>query len=269
MLGEPSEMADDLVANMCLCAQRMLAEQGDQDRSMETALGGSLMMARCEHRGEIKGVLCLHRRSEEGQWSEEEQFLAERVAAHLGIAIVQVEALEGLQRLSQTDPLTGLLNRRAFHQRIDKRLAHHRRTERTAALLFVDLDNFKPINDGYGHYAGDQLLCDVAALLIRRSRAGDLIARLGGDEFCLWLEEVTAEGAQVKASNLVEEITLLTAGDTNESAGLGLSVGIAMTDPRSAETADQLLDRADRAMYETKNFGKGGYTTAPPAKIAS
>jgi len=267
MLGEAPDLEEDLLTNLGRSAQRMLAEPGDQDQSRETALGGSLMMVRCEHRGDVKGALCLHRRPEEGPWTDEERFLADRVAAHLGIAIVQIEALEALQSLSQTDPLTGLLNRRAFYERIAKRLAHQRRTKRTAALLFVDLDNFKPINDGYGHNAGDQLLCDVAALLARRSRAGDLIARFGGDEFCLWLDEVTAEGAQVKAANLVEEITQLTTGKDGEPAGLGLSIGIAVTDPRSEETVDHLLDRADRAMYETKNAGKGGYTAAPSAKI--
>ncbi len=135
--------------------------------------------------------------------------------------------------------------------------------------MFVDLDNFKPINDGYGHNAGDQLLCDVAALLTSRSRTGDLIARFGGDEFCLWLDEVSAEGALAKAGNLVEGISRLTTGENCEPAGLGLSIGIAVTDPRSEETVDHLLDRADRAMYETKKAGKGGYTTALPAKLAS
>jgi len=269
MLGEAPELEDDLTANLHGVARRMVAEPGDRDRPTETALGGSVLMARCEHRGAVKGMLCLHRRPEEGPWTDEERFLTDRVAAHLGIAIVQIEALEALQHLSQTDPLTGLLNRRSFYERISRRLTHQRRTKRTAALLFVDLDNFKPINDGYGHYAGDQLLCDVAALLARRSRAGDLIARFGGDEFCLWLDEVSAEGAQVKAANLVEEITRLSTGEGGEPAGLGLSIGIAVTDPRSEETVDHLLDRADRAMYETKNAGKGGYTAALPAKIAS
>ncbi|HUN49923.1 MAG TPA: sensor domain-containing diguanylate cyclase [Candidatus Sulfotelmatobacter sp.] len=166
-----------------------------------------------------------------------------------------------LERLSRTDELTGLLNRRAFVDELSRRLAHLQRHGRSGALLYLDLDNFKLINDRFGHQRGDMVLCGLAALLTGGSRIGDTAARLGGDEFVLWLEEVDAARAESKAAALVAGVNELDARHGAGDGTLGLSVGIAVS--LGAEAATALFARADAAMYEAKRLGKGTVRLAP------
>ena len=134
-----------------------------------------------------------------------------------------------------------------------------------AALVYVDLDNFKLVNDRLGHQAGDDALHRVAGILSAGARGGDLVARLGGDEFALWLEDTDEKGARVKAAALLADGRPLAALSSDEARPLGLSVGIAVWDPVAVETLDQLVERADAAMYEVKRRGKGSALVAAPA----
>jgi diguanylate cyclase (GGDEF)-like protein/PAS domain S-box-containing protein len=166
------------------------------------------------------------------------------------------EAHARLEQISRLDELTGLLNRRAFEAALRPRLAHLARHKRSAALLYFDLDNFKAINDLYGHHQGDAALIALAERLRAELRAGDLAARLGGDEFALWMEEVTADGASARAERL-----LAIAAELNREFGapdrpLGVSIGAAISNPDNAETMERLICRADAAMYEAKRCGK-------------
>ncbi len=196
--------------------------------------------------------------------------LWEAVAANIGIAIAHANQLTLLESQSRTDELTGLLNRRAFISDLTKRLAHQSRTGQTGVLLYIDLDNFKTVNDTFGHEAGDRVLRDIAALLTTGSRIGDLCARLGGDEFALWLEATTASGAKSKSEHLLGNL-----GRINSDAGidadsglprLGLSIGIAVADPADGEALADLLNRADNAMYKAKRGGKNRFEFAPPGE---
>jgi len=166
-----------------------------------------------------------------------------------------------LEQLSRTDELTGLLNRRAFAEELSRRLPHLRRHGRCGALLYLDLDNFKAINDHYGHPRGDQALKSVAALLQRDSRAADLIGRLGGDEFVLWLEDTGKTGANAKATALVHAVAAMDADVGVAGRPFGLSIGIAVSG--GDEPIGELLERADRAMYDAKHAGKSAVAIAP------
>jgi len=162
-----------------------------------------------------------------------------------------------LERLSRTDGLTGLLNRRAFHESLDLRLAQQRRHERPGALLYIDLDNFKAVNDIRGHAEGDAALRALADYLTEKSRAGDLVARLGGDEFAVWLEEADVHGARGKAQAIVAFGQSLDVLHGVAGKPLGVSCGVVMSDPARDVSSDALLARADTAMYQAKRAGKG------------
>ncbi|HYM33248.1 MAG TPA: sensor domain-containing diguanylate cyclase [Candidatus Cybelea sp.] len=163
-------------------------------------------------------------------------------------------AHELVAELSRTDELTGLPNRRAFVDELSRRLAHLDRHGRSGALLFIDLDSFKPINDRFGHQRGDEALRDVSNLIRKTSRAGDTAARLGGDEFVLWLEEVDGPAAQAKAAALSAAVGALDAAFGG--LGFGASIGVALAE--TDDTVDAILARADRAMYEAKRLRSRG-----------
>ena len=226
------------------------------------ASGRRLLAARSEHRARLKGGICVTRGLGQAAWSDDERALVASVAAHLGIAIAQIENYQALERLSRTDDLTGLLNRRAFVEELPRRLTHQRRKQRVGALLYIDLDNFKTINDQLGHQHGDEMLRRFGRILRERSRVGDLAVRLGGDEFALWLEETELDGAKTKAAKLLaaaDELSEL----TNDRAGaVSLSIGIALSNPTAAEPIEALIGRADGAMYQAKRGGKNQMVVA-------
>lgn len=167
-----------------------------------------------------------------------------------------------LERLSQSDPLTGLFNRRRFDEELTRQLAYTRRYGSGGALLVLDLDRFKRINDEFGHAAGDEALRAVAEVLRRNLRGSDTIgrdgsvaARLGGDEFAVLLPEVDAAAARGVASRIVEALTARQLAFDGQAVRLAVSVGIALYDENGAPPAEDLLLAADRAMYEAKAGG--------------
>ncbi|MHA1114114.1 MAG: sensor domain-containing diguanylate cyclase [Alphaproteobacteria bacterium] len=246
-----------------------VAEGGLADGTAEPAIveagATSLLVAVSRHRGAINGYLRLWR-SRTRPWSEAEVDLTAAVADRLGIAHEHIRQHIALERASRTDALTGLMNRRAFNEGLATRIAHSRRTGRPGALIYVDLDNFKLINDRGGHEAGDTILCEVADLLAAGNRAADLAVRLGGDEFALWLEETGAKGARAKADSLLAAGRDLAGHSGDAARPFGFSLGIAMYDPAAGETQEALLARADAAMYAAKSGGKGGGVLADPPR---
>jgi len=159
---------------------------------------------------------------------------------------------ERVSRSAQTDPLTGVANRRAF----DRALAHlaSRTDGGLTAVLVVDLDKFKPLNDTRGHAAGDHALQAVAAALARHIRGGDLLARTGGDEFCALLDDSDIDDAAQVGERIVHAVRELNLGVT-------LSVGIAAG---SSTAVVGTVERADRAMYAAKSGGGDRTRIAPP-----
>lgn len=163
-----------------------------------------------------------------------------------------------LTRVAHYDPLSGLANRVLFHDRLAHALARSRREGRGFAVLFVDLDRFKAVNDELGHEAGDALLRELGTRLRAAVRESDTVARLGGDEFALLLETTSAPAETAKAAvRIVESIAQPFAFRNLEMVVTG-SVGIA-TYPRDGETTEQLLAAADAAMYTAKGQGRNTY----------
>jgi diguanylate cyclase (GGDEF)-like protein/PAS domain S-box-containing protein len=161
-----------------------------------------------------------------------------------------------LQHLVDHDSLTGLFNRRRFEQELERHVTHTARYGAAGALLVLDLDDFKAVNDTLGHHAGDELIIAVAGLLRTQLRDSDVIARLGGDEFAILLPAGTVDEAAAVAAKLVravrEEVTVLGA---RRSRRITTSVGVAPFSSTEA-TGEEVLISADLAMYEAKEAGR-------------
>lgn len=209
------------------------------------------------------GILVIARPATAPDWEPADKTLLRAVSDHLSIAMAQIKSRDNLVRLSRTDELTGLLNRRAFHDDMARRIKHSHRTQQQAALFYIDLDNFKPINDNFGHQKGDELLKSIAGLILENVRAGDLVARLGGDEFACWLEDVSLSEVAEKAKSFKQLCRQVPVHLDLDGYGLGFSIGIALYDPLSNEATESLVNRADGAMYRVKKKGKGDFVIAP------
>ena len=165
---------------------------------------------------------------------------------------------ERLWHMANQDSLTGLFNRRRFAEELSREVAAARRSGAVGAVLMLDLDRFKEVNDSLGHVAGDMLLTKVAAALRARLRATDTLARLGGDEFAVVLASCGVPEAERVAAKLGEAVE---EGATTMIAGrertISASVGVAPFGTRDGETAEDLMVEADLAMYRAKAAGPG------------
>lgn len=215
------------------------------------------------YRQSVNGLLCLFR-PVGADWTDDERILLADVANQLGIAAEQVANHERILRLSRTDGMTGLLNRRAFfEEEIPRRLQRLTHNGEQAALFYVDMDNFKRVNDVHGHQMGDDAILALRSLLETHSRPGDVLARLGGDEFAVWMDGMPPDTAIGRADDMVKDCAeKLARFSGDDDHPLGVSVGVAIYDPTAGECLEDLMARADAAMYEVKNAGKGGYHVA-------
>ncbi len=231
--------------------------------------------ARCQQ--SIEGAIVLWQRAEVACFPDTDRALLADVADYLGTAIARIASHEHLVALSRNDPLTALANRRGFCAELERRLAWLERdgTPRGAgeamlgALFYIDVDNFKLVNDRVGHAAGDEALCKIAEILRAHGRPGDLIARLGGDEFAMWIDNIGAARAMERGEKLRRACAALGHLTGDPLRPLSISVGIAVNDPDQREASAQLIARADAAMYGAKNRGKGQLALAPPADGAA
>ena len=181
------------------------------------------------------------------------------LAALLGALIVtwnRRERMRELERQASEDALTGLDNRRRFEKDLATAMARSQRDRANGALLIIDIDDFKRVNDSQGHPAGDQLIKEVAEVLRGRTRRSDNLARLGGDEFAVILPRCSREEAQIAAEAIAREVREYRSGETEEP--VTVSVGVAMfgEDPRTS--AATVFSEADTAMYAAKDEGRDG-----------
>lgn len=160
-----------------------------------------------------------------------------------------------LQHLADHDPLTGLINRRRFEEELERELTAAKRYDRAGAVLVLDLDNFKYVNDTHGHSAGDELIVTVSSLLRRRLRESDTLSRIGGDEFAVILPDCTPAQAESAADGLLGTIRegML---EHHRSGRSSASIGVAPYDAGHQVTGEELLVEADVAMYEAKERGR-------------
>ncbi len=228
---------------------------------------GHLLIRATRYRDQVNGALCLWRDDDGLRNDEENEILLTEISAQIGVANAQLARERQLEKRSATDPLTGLLNRHGFLEALATQLSRAAGRDQPGALFYLDLDNFKAVNDLRGHDAGDRALADLADLLQHQIRKEDLAARLGGDEFALFLAGMNGEAAERKAASLLEAAGMLRKHSASEDQHLGVSIGIALYDPAARETVDDVIARADRAMYAAKRSGKGRVSLAePPAK---
>ncbi len=173
------------------------------------------------------------------------------------------EAARRLEYLIDHDSLTGLANRRHFEQALSREVERVARYGAPGAVLVLDLDNFKEVNDAFGHMAGDDLLKGVAGAVRHRIRQTDLLARIGGDEFGVLLPQADADQAQVAAAGIVKALSQHAAVLGDRTIQVTASVGLAMLDGLSAA---EVLARADAAMYEAKQAGRNRFALYGPRR---
>jgi diguanylate cyclase (GGDEF)-like protein/PAS domain S-box-containing protein len=244
-------------------SQRILDRLEDVGQYEQIDDGLAVLAATTTHNHRNNGTMVLLRASDGAEWSEEDRVLLSALREPVGIALAQITEQQKLEQLSRIDEPTGLLNRRAFNEDLHGRLNRSVRRGRSGALIYVDLDNFKPVNDTYGHKKGDEVLKSIGGILQDSIREYDLAARLGGDEFALWLDDTNARIAHRRGRSIVEACRRLSDYSAKAETPLGVSVGIAVFDPEGEEGFDGLIARADEAMYEAKRNGKGQAAMAP------
>jgi diguanylate cyclase (GGDEF)-like protein len=211
------------------------------------------------------GQVVVHDCREAALWSREEQQVLTLFAQIIGASLTRerheqelASARDRIALLARSDALTGLANRGTFHERLQQAFAAAQRGAHAFAVLYLDLDRFKDVNDTLGHHSGDLLLQRVAQRLREATREIDLVARLGGDEFAIVQTEVTdSASVATLAEKLIELLSAPYLIESNELQ-VGVSIGLAlyMSDTRAAEA---LLAQADQALYRAKQAGRGCY----------
>ena len=204
-------------------------------------------------RGQLKGTLNIYRVGEEAAFTDEEFLLAKRFGDAAALAIDNAHIRARLEHQAETDALTGLYNHRAFHDRLRRTLLDASAAHDTVALVMLDLDDFKKVNDVYGHGVGDHLLNQVADVLRTSVRTTDVVCRVGGEEFAV----ILPSGDLRSATALAERIAVALAKLDAEAVGpLTVSTGIALG-PENAANPRELVACAEAAMMTAKTRGKG------------
>ncbi len=209
-------------------------------------------------------ALVMWRRPGARAWDDDERQLASSGTAIVRMVLEHEAIQREMARQARTDPLTGLLNRRAFMDELTRRFSRLEVAGMPGTLVFVDLDNFKALNDSRGHDVGDEALRAAASVMRTCCRPTDLVARLGGDEFALWLDGADQLAAAERAEQLRTDGPVALAHFSPPGVPpITLSIGLAGRWPGNDEDAEALLGRADRAMYEVKRNGRGHWRVAP------
>jgi diguanylate cyclase (GGDEF)-like protein len=176
---------------------------------------------------------------------------AKSAIRRLRAQLAQAQARIGeLEASADTDFLLDILNRRGFERELNRSIAYIKRYRASGALIVLDVDRLKPINDTFGHAAGDQVLKAVVSVLLRHVRSSDVIGRLGGDEFALLLWNLSETDAHAKAASLEQTIDGLSFEFQGRTVSAGASAGIAILGPHAE--AGRALEQADSAMYVRK-----------------
>lgn len=212
-------------------------------------------------RGEVIGVMNLTR-SVTGAFSGDELRLLQVLADQAGVAILNARLHEVLAEQAMRDTLTGLPNRRALDQQLESQVRVAERYNITFAVIMMDLDGFKIVNDTYGHDVGDQVLREIFKYIQTHLRVSDFLARYGGDELTLIMPQADEAAARQAGEKLVRGIAEYTLHmPDGEKKTLGISGGIAMY-PEHGRVASHLLRAADQALYQAKKYSRGSFVVS-------
>ena len=245
-----------------------------EDRDALRASAADLVTGRTDRISADRRIVARDGRT---RWVRVDATLVEAGDATARELLVQVQDVDArrrheaqLQHMADHDPLTGLFNRRAFELLLERHVLRGRRYGHRGALMVLDLDGFKAINDTLGHHVGDRLIVGVARALEDRLRESDIIARLGGDEFAVLLPEVGRDDVERVAGDLLRVIreVRVHGQDAARPRGTSASIGIVLIEHTAATGADDLLVSADLAMYDAKEAGRDRidvYTEDPSA----
>ena len=211
------------------------------------------------------GVFLVRRTRDQDRFAPQDLEFARAVITAAVVVIQRARMVETtmadnarLEQLAQTDPLTQLLNRRALTERIATEMERATRHDASLALLMIDLDHFKKVNDSYGHLVGDDVLRDIGRLLLNTIRGSDIVARYGGEEFVLLLPETDEVGAVSFAERIrtAVEAYEFDRGDDQPALKLTASIGVAVFPAARVDTVEDLFARADSALYRAKADGR-------------
>ena len=183
--------------------------------------------------------------------------LLERLALKLSLCLSNVTAHEKLKFLAFHDPLTGLLNRRVMESVLKREFNRAKRYQSPLTVVFIDLDDFKSVNDTYGHDRGDEMLKFVAEKLVGMSRDSDVVARFAGDEFVIILPETGSQNATTLISRIQAELNARPQDASGGHLAIGVSYGIATTEEDDLRDSAMLLKKADERLYASKKQKKG------------
>jgi diguanylate cyclase (GGDEF)-like protein len=242
----------------------MMRPEFDQEvDSMIFQLPGSMITLPILSKGRVLGLLVFVTAQDERPLTDEKKNLLESFSDYIAIAVENALSHRKVQDLTITDDLTKLYNSRYLPVVLEREISRSRRYREELSLVFLDLDDFKQVNDRYGHMAGSQLLTEFGNFLYDRVRSSDVGIRYGGDEFVLILPKTSKRAALKFVQRTIEE---LRAHSFLHRQGLNLkctaSFGIASF-PEDGETVDQIIAAADKAMYEVKRSSKDGVFATP------
>jgi diguanylate cyclase (GGDEF)-like protein len=206
------------------------------------------------------GFIAVFSRSRSHTWNEDEVRELEELALRAGPAIENAKRFREARQLADLDALTGLHNRRYFHETLGREVARAQRYDRQLALIVLDLDDFKAINDRIGHLAGDAVIAESSERVRDVVRSADIACRVGGDEFAVILPESTLADADQLYRRLQ---TALSARPVGQAGRLSFSAGVAELKPEDNPTA--FFERADEALYRAKELGKAQVVASPTA----
>jgi diguanylate cyclase (GGDEF)-like protein len=254
--GEVTDASEPVVVRDVRVEPGYLAFWGAADKS------GGFAAVPIRHGEENLGILALTRPEDDPLTDVEVRFLS-AVAATLALTIRHTALVDELRQSSTHDELTGLANRRLLGARLKREIDRARRFETDLAVLMLDIDHFKQLNDRFGHPTGDAVLRDIARVLEEGVRSIDTVARAGGEEFVVVLPRTDAGAAERVADKLRSRISAHDVPELGGEARVTISLGVALLMP--GESSDSLLARADRALYDAKDAGRDRVRLSRPA----
>jgi diguanylate cyclase (GGDEF)-like protein len=214
--------------------------------------------------GEALGIVHFQATDESPALADSELSFKTTFAEQVGLSIANIRLREALRAQSVKDPLTGLYNRRYLQEMLEREIRRAARAEQPLGILMLDLDHFKKFNDTYGHEAGDTILREVGAFLIKSIRVEDTVCRFGGEEFVIVLPTASAEASHSRAERIRAKLRELTVLHQGLSMGkITVSIGVAAL-PANGTSAAELLAAADAALYRAKRAGRDQAVVAEP-----